>query len=226
MQMSCCAVLSARNVQLEIGTEAGLAPALVNPTQVEQVVLNLAINARDAMPDGGIQTVETRTVEGTDLPPASLIPGTYLCLRIRDTGVGMSPDVTPHIFEPFFTTKGTGEGAGLGLSTVMGIVDGAGGDIDVQSELNVVPRLTSIFPRWCHRLLCRAGCLQPTTVCHRLLNGALWRNKRALAGWTGTVRKMNNTEQKTRGGSRKNVLDALGTKLTMNCPRLYNYFLR
>ena len=137
MQMSCCAVLSARNVQLEIGTKAGLAPALVNPTKVEQVVLNLAINARDAMPDGGIQTVETWTVEGTDLPPASLIPGTYLCLRVRDTGVGMSPDVTPHIFEPFFTTKGTGEGTGLGLSTVMGIVDGAGGDIDVQSELNV-----------------------------------------------------------------------------------------
>ena len=125
MQMSCCAVLSARNVQLEIGTEAGLAPALVNPTKVEQVVLNLAINARDAMPDGGIQTVETWTVEGTDLPPASLIPGIYLCLRVRDTGVGMSPDATPHIFEPFFTTKGTGEGTGLGLSTVMGIVDGA-----------------------------------------------------------------------------------------------------
>jgi PAS domain S-box-containing protein len=108
----------------------------IDPTNLEQVVLNLALNARDSMPRGGRLRIETYNVDVAGLPgePPGLAPGRWACLAVQDTGGGMSAEVRERIFEPFFTTKKVGEGTGLGLSTVFGIVERAGGITRVESE--------------------------------------------------------------------------------------------
>jgi two-component system, cell cycle sensor histidine kinase and response regulator CckA len=123
------------DLRLELAQEC--APIVADRSQVEQVLLNLAVNARDAMPFGGTLTLCT-TVDNIDANRtarrASLRPGRYVCLSVKDTGSGMTADVQSHIFEPFFTTKPPGKGTGLGLSTVYGIVKQSGGSISVDSE--------------------------------------------------------------------------------------------
>ena len=103
------------DVVLSTAFDPELGPTLADPTQIEQVVLNLALNGRDAMPDGGslvIRTAPLELGEHDERPHPDLEPGSYVTLTVRDTGVGMEPELIEKVFEPFFTTKGVGEGTG------------------------------------------------------------------------------------------------------------------
>ena len=129
--------LIGEHIDLTLALDESISTILIDPSQLSQVFVNLAVNARDAMPDGGKLTVETFGTEiGSEYiahhPHAKL--GRYVVMAVSDTGVGMSPEVKEHIFEPFFTTKGPGKGTGLGLATVYGIVKQAGGHIEAYSE--------------------------------------------------------------------------------------------
>jgi PAS domain S-box-containing protein len=132
--------LIGEDVQLAISLEPSLGRIKADPSQIEQIILNLAINARDAMPRGGKLTIETRTVtldETYTREHVDVLAGNYVRLAVSDNGCGMLPDVQAHIFEPFFTTKGVGKGTGLGLSTIYGIVKQSAGHITVYSEVDV-----------------------------------------------------------------------------------------
>ncbi|MFO0606202.1 MAG: PAS domain S-box protein [Polyangiales bacterium] len=125
--------LLGEDIDIALHLAGDLGSVLADPGQLEQVIVNLCVNARDAMPHGGRLTVETARVERA-LPDASSAPGPCVMLSIADTGCGMPPEVRDRVFEPFFTTKELGKGTGLGLSTVYGIVKQSGGDIRVESE--------------------------------------------------------------------------------------------
>ena len=138
------------DVELTVTVQPDLWHVRCDPGQVEQVVLNLAVNARDAMPGGGKLTLSTANVEVDERLTASrpwMHPGSYVKLAIRDSGQGMSPEVKAHLFEPFFTTKPVGKGTGLGLATVYGIVKQNDGYILVESEPGQGTKLELFFPR-------------------------------------------------------------------------------
>ncbi|HZU28552.1 MAG TPA: PAS domain S-box protein [Bryobacteraceae bacterium] len=122
-------------IAIRIETEPGVSPVRADPGQLEEVILNLTLNARDAMPNGGAISIGVRSCDFPDPPAGSLMPaGRCVALSFSDTGTGMTPDVLSHIFEPFFTTKPQGKGTGLGLSTSYGIVRQNGGHIQVTSQ--------------------------------------------------------------------------------------------
>jgi len=122
--------LIGEHIEIVTALEPAGIHVLADETQIEQVLLNLAVNARDAMPDGGTLTIETC---GGDAPPGAT-PGRYAVVAVRDTGHGMDAETRSHVFEPFFTTKEEGKGTGLGLATVYGIVTQSGGIVTVDSE--------------------------------------------------------------------------------------------
>jgi CheY-like chemotaxis protein len=125
------------NIRIELDIKPGKYTLKADPTQIQQVLTNLAVNARDAMLDGGTLIFELYLVTftpGERLPCPDLSPGEWIALAVSDTGSGIAPEIMPHLFEPFFTTKEINEGAGLGLAQVYGIVKQHGGDVEVNSR--------------------------------------------------------------------------------------------
>jgi len=138
------------HIDIETVTAAGLWNCEVDPAQLENALVNLAINARDAMPDGGKLTIETANARLDDdyaAAQADVTPGQYVMLAVTDTGTGMPPEVREHVFEPFFTTKEVGHGSGLGLSMVYGFVKQSGGHVTVYSEEGEGTTIKIYLPR-------------------------------------------------------------------------------
>jgi two-component system cell cycle sensor histidine kinase/response regulator CckA len=140
--------LLGEDVALDVRRSQEPCRARVDPTQIEQVILNLAVNARDAMPEGGRLTIEVASAEVDEGPGAvELAAGTYVTLTVSDTGIGMDDATRVRMFEPFFTTKPLGKGTGLGLATVFGIVQQSGGAVTVRSAPGKGTTLTVHVPR-------------------------------------------------------------------------------
>jgi len=141
-------------IRLETSLASEPWPILCDPNQLESALLNLVINARDAMPDGGHLLIETantvlrdRRGAPRDWPPQDVPPGDYVALSVADTGSGMAPDVIARAFDPFFTTKPTGQGTGLGLSMIYGFVVQSGGHVRLRSEVGQGTTVTIYLPR-------------------------------------------------------------------------------
>jgi PAS domain S-box-containing protein len=142
--------LIGEDVQLIVRVDPRLGMTMADSAQIEQVILNLTVNARDAMPAGGTITISTANVDldgDAAQDHVAAAEGKYIVLVVSDTGTGMTPEVIEHAFEPFFTTKERGKGTGLGLSTAFGIVQAGGGFIRVESELNAGSVFSVYLPR-------------------------------------------------------------------------------
>ena len=143
--------LLGEDIEVELILDSGLGRVEVDRGQTEQVIMNLAVNARDAMPDGGMLTITTANIDmdsdHPDLQQTGLAPGSYVMLSIIDTGIGMSTETQSHMFEPFYTTKELGKVTGLGLSTVFGIVKQSNGAMWVHSEFGKGTAFHIYLPR-------------------------------------------------------------------------------
>jgi PAS domain S-box-containing protein len=165
------------HVELQTVFASEQCTVVADRAQLEQVLVNLVLNARDAMPQGGRLGIETRNVT-IGLPAsdpawlrAELDPGEYVSLAVSDTGIGISSDVLPHVFEPFFTTKPTGRGTGLGLATCYGIIQQAGGTILVDTRVGAGTTFTMLLPR------AQPGQLAPSS----------WHPRGSVSGGTETL---------------------------------------
>lgn len=139
------------DVTLEFALSPDAWPVLMDPAQIDQVLANLAVNSRDAMPDGGRLTVETKNMTADETfcrAHVGLRPGQYVMLAVTDTGHGMDAHIREHAFEPFFTTKPEGKGTGLGLATIYGIVRQNEGFVDIYSEVGVGTTFKVYLPRY------------------------------------------------------------------------------
>ena len=134
-------------IRIETVLEKDLWAVMIDPTQLELVILNLAINSRDAMPHGGKLTVATRNVGAFDRRPAELADGDYVAISVSDTGSGMTAEVAAKAFEPFFTTKAFGQGTGLGLSQVHGFAQQSGGEARIDTRPGKGTTITLYLPR-------------------------------------------------------------------------------
>ena len=137
------------SVQLQTALAADLCPALADPTQLELMILNLVLNARDAMPSGGVLTLETFNTVINKAPsrPEEPAPGQYVGLAVRDTGTGIPDDVLPRVFEPFFSTKEAGKGSGLGLAQVFGFVKQSDGGVAIETRQGDGTTVKIFLPR-------------------------------------------------------------------------------
>jgi len=135
------------DIEIRIDVGQNLWPVKVDPGELELALLNLAVNARDAMPDGGKLTMSARNVALADNAATDHLEGDFVAVAVQDTGLGIAPDVLPKIFEPFFTTKEVGKGTGLGLSQVYGFAHQAGGSATVTSTLGSGTTFTLYLPR-------------------------------------------------------------------------------
>ncbi len=135
------------NIELSVALAAP-SPVLFDPAQIDQIVMDLVVHARDSMPDGGMLTIETAAVEfgEDDARPPEMQPGRYMRLSVEDTGFGMDPAAVGHVFEPFFTTKRVGTGSGLGLAAVYGIARQGGGGVEVRSAPDEGTRFDVYLP--------------------------------------------------------------------------------
>jgi PAS domain S-box-containing protein len=147
------------HIEIVVVPSVEQAPVLADPTQIQQILMNLAANARDAMPQGGKLTIEIANFEMKEGggEPAGIAPGHYVILTVSDTGAGMSPQVQRRAFDPFFTTKDVGKGTGLGLSTVYGIVKESGGSILVNSKPGEGTMFRVYLPRAKGEIIVRAA---------------------------------------------------------------------
>jgi len=139
-----------QQVDIQMNRASGLWDALIDAPQLESALLNLSINARDAMPEGGTLTIETENVSfgpNDGIGSIDVKPGKYVMIAITDTGTGMRPEVLARVFEPFFTTKDVGKGSGLGLSMVFGFVTQSKGHIDIQSEVGTGTCIKLYLPK-------------------------------------------------------------------------------
>lgn len=144
--------LIGEDIRFEIKLAEKLWPIKVDPSQVDQIIMNLVVNARDAMPDGGLLAVETQNIRidrGYSALHSEMAPGDYVQLALSDSGCGMDQETQQHIFEPFYTTKEVGRGTGLGLATIYGIVTQNKGFVNVYSEPEVGTTFKIYFPRCC-----------------------------------------------------------------------------
>jgi CheY-like chemotaxis protein len=136
-------------IHIETVSQEDLWPTLVDPHQLENALLNLCINARDAMPDGGWIMIEAanRSLDKASAAARDLAEGDYVSIAVSDTGVGIPPEIIDRVFEPFFTTKPIGVGTGLGLSMIFGFAKQSGGQVRVHSEVGRGTSVTLLLPR-------------------------------------------------------------------------------
>jgi CheY-like chemotaxis protein len=145
-------------IEIKLETEPGLWPVVVDPNQLENAIVNLVVNARDAMPDGGRVTIEAMNhsvdADCADQNP-EVVQGDYALVVVSDTGSGMAPEVVRQAFEPFFTTKPVGKGTGLGLSMVFGFLQQSGGQAKIYSEVGRGTSVKLYFPRAQHEVIAK-----------------------------------------------------------------------